>query len=512
MSKLPISAILILLITVAYLSLSTLIKQFPESFSVQTIIGGIIGGYQESITATGTPTQYLIFSEENMFKAKNLKTNQIEFSNKSADATITWAVNAANGGKITLKAGVYPIHGFGLTSNAYLSGEGMDVTELKRAGDVTTMVSAQAGNGKIIIEGLTFNVDGGAKNSNDLVTGGNVEIRFCRFKRAGFGNVYLGTGSNVMVIDSEATELTGSGGWGGAGFVVESENPNLPAKGIFIRSSSTNNNGFGWHTENAGGYAEAILYGYTASGNTYGNFETTGNSKISREAERFAVVGEIYDSQTGDPIENASIQTNGGSGKTDSYGHYIIVLTKSGTYNFNASKEGYKSNTTVIQVDSSKHLDFKLEPPIPPTTTTTSSSTTTLPSQTTTSLTTSSTTSSSTTSTTQPPCDSQFGYVCKPNPCNNYPQPCASTNAYKCQDTSKWCCYGACSGTTSTSTTTLKTIVTATSTTLPEEVPSIGYKLIIIAFSVVVGLSFLGYFLYQRLKSGEYEKLRRKWK
>jgi len=47
-------------------------------------------------------------------------------------------------------------------------------------------------------------------------------------------------------------------------------------------------------------------------------------------------------------------------------------------------------------------------------------------------------------------CDYQSGYRCMINPCYEYQQPCGSTNVYSCKDDSKYCCFGTCSGVSTT--------------------------------------------------------------
>jgi len=60
------------------------------------------------------------------------------------------------------------------------------------------------------------------------------------------------------------------------------------------------------------------------------------------------------------------------------------------------------------------------------------------------------TTQQTTTTITSQYCDSQPGYRCMPNSCSSYQQPCGSTNVYSCQNTNMKCCFGTCSGTSTT--------------------------------------------------------------
>jgi len=60
------------------------------------------------------------------------------------------------------------------------------------------------------------------------------------------------------------------------------------------------------------------------------------------------------------------------------------------------------------------------------------------------------TTSITTTLPTSQSCDYQSGYRCMPNACYTYQQPCGSTNVYSCQDKNMKCCFGTCSGTSTT--------------------------------------------------------------
>jgi len=296
-----------------------------------------------------TTASYIVFTDGQMYHAKNGSTGIVEYSDADATKVIQYAVNKTNelgGGKVFLRAGNYVINAtINVKSNVVLEGEGMGITILKASKpDFGTVIDIDSqsnvavrrltldkgatgmGSDNWIYMGLSAEnssfilieevevkntpnyamVFGGRKNAGNIndapyVPCNNVVVRKCRIINSYKDGIHFFGGSNITVEDNYFEHLVDDA-------IALGADQNYPVSNVLVKGNIVKDSAFQW-TNGVKLHSGWNKTSVPASG-IIRNIVITGNIFVEVAQHGFTISLENPDYPVPDMAQNIIVENN----------------------------------------------------------------------------------------------------------------------------------------------------------------------------------------------------------